>query len=375
MAISVGIEEITSGYNLSKINSNFVAITQALADVVSRSGGSPNNMTSSLDMDSNNIINGGNADFESVTIGGTTFLSEALAEGDAGWSPQFAIASDGNRRVLQLTGYTGGEGTEPTENVGEYVSSSGYTATIGSATDIRGATGASGAGSGDMVAAQNLNDVADKPTAFTNIKQAATESATGVVELATTAEAAAGADTTRAVTAAGLAAALATILPIGVIVDYGGVTAPTKWLLCYGQAISRTTYSALFTAIGTTWGAGNGTTTFNVPDLRGRVTAGQDDMGGTSANRLTTTYGGPNGDTLGATGGSEFHSLTGAQNGPHQHQIPIADDFGEFGSTAVPNTNQTTILGYVLTVSSGSGDGHNNVQPTAITNKMIYAGV
>jgi hypothetical protein len=67
---------------------------------------------------------------------------------------------------------------------------------------------------------------------------------------------------------------LYTDTPIGSIVPYGGTTAPSGWLLCQGQAISRTTYSDLFSAIGTTFGAGNGSTTFNLPDLREATTKG-----------------------------------------------------------------------------------------------------
>src|SRR3990167_8716026 len=74
---------------------------------------------------------------------------------------------------------------------------------------------------------------------------------------------------------------------VGVVVSFAGSTAPSKWLLCYGQAISRTTYAALFAVISTTYGVGDGSTTFDLHDLRGRVVAGKDDMGGTSANRLT----------------------------------------------------------------------------------------
>ena len=103
------------------------------------------------------------------------------------------------------------------------------------------------------------------------------------------------------------------IVPIGSVVDFAGDPAPNGWLLCFGQAISRTTYSALFAVLGMTYGAGDGSTTFNLPDLRGRVVAGQDDMGGSSANRLTNQSGGLNGDTLGATGGAETHTLTTAQ--------------------------------------------------------------
>src|SRR5690606_13639822 len=95
------------------------------------------------------------------------------------------------------------------------------------------------------------------------------------------------------------------LVPTGAVVPFAGSTAPSGWLLCDGSAVSRTTYSDLFSAISTTYGAGDESTTFNVPDLRGRVVAGKDDMGGTSANRLTDQSGGLDGDTLGDTGGAE----------------------------------------------------------------------
>lgn len=66
----------------------------------------------------------------------------------------------------------------------------------------------------------------------------------------------------------------ANILPAGLILPFGNTTAPTGFLACDGSAISRTTYATLFAAIGTTWGTGNGSTTFNVPDLRGAFLRG-----------------------------------------------------------------------------------------------------
>ena len=75
-------------------------------------------------------------------------------------------------------------------------------------------------------------------------------------------------------------------VPAGCVMPYAGATAPDGWLLCHGQAVSRTTYADLFGAIGTAYGPGDGSTTFNLPDLRGRVAAGRDDMGGTDAGRL-----------------------------------------------------------------------------------------
>jgi len=156
--------------------------------------------------------------------------------------------------------------------------------------------------------------------------------------------------------------------PSGVVSPYAGTTAPSGWLLCYGQAINRTTYAALFTAISTTYGVGDGSTTFNVPDLRGRVVAGQDDMGGTSANRLTDKSGGLDGDTLGDTGGSETHILTVDELASHTHTLTgiSTDDSGtstvELGATG-PST--------INTGSTGSNTAHNNVQPTIILNYII----
>jgi microcystin-dependent protein len=105
----------------------------------------------------------------------------------------------------------------------------------------------------------------------------------------------------------------------GEIRTYGGTSAPTGWLLCYGQAISRTTYAALFAVIGTTYGSGDGSTTFNVPDLRGRFPLGQDDMGGSAANRVTSAASGLDGATLGASGGAQTVTLSTSEVPSHTH--------------------------------------------------------
>jgi hypothetical protein len=120
------------------------------------------------------------------------------------WSPVLAIATDGARRVFQVVDWTGGDGDTP--DTGDYVGSSGLVASIGDGVDVRGPQGLSGNGSGDMLAANNLSDVASAATAFAAIKQAATTTATGVVELATDAETLAKSDTARALTPSNLAA-------------------------------------------------------------------------------------------------------------------------------------------------------------------------
>lgn len=183
--------------------------------------------------------------------------------------------------------------------------------------------------------------------------------------------------------------------PIGIIMDYAGATAPTGWLLCYGQAVSRTTYADLFAVVGTAFGVGDGSTTFNVPDLRGRIIAGKDNMGGTAATRLTTGRGGVDGITLGAVGGSETHTLTAAQmpahthtgttasSGNHSHTISYADRGDGFGGSpsmstvAGAETKTTSTAGAhthtFTTDSAGTGGAHANVQPTMVLNKIIRA--
>ena len=188
------------------------------------------------------------------------------------------------------------------------------------------------------------------------------------------------------VTLAKLAAAVqALLVPSGAVSPYAGASEPTGWLFCRGQTISRTTYAALFAAIGTTYGAGDGSTTFTLPDLRGRVVAGQDDMGGTSANRLTGLSGGVDGDVLGAAGGAETHTLTEAQLAAHRH-LTVVDQSNGTTLSATNSIVKSRSSGgdgnYVLesstseptfgrTSSTGSGAAHNNVQPTIILNYII----
>lgn len=93
-------------------------------------------------------------------------------------------------------------------------------------------------------------------------------------------------------------------IPLGGMIPYTGTAAPNSaFVFPYGQAISRSTYSTYFTLVSTTYGTGDGSTTFNVPDIRGRVIAGKDDMGGSAAGRLTVANFGFDGTVLGNAGG------------------------------------------------------------------------
>lgn len=140
-------------------------------------------------------------------------------------------------------------------------------------------------------------------------------------------------------------------------------SAPSGWLECYGQAVSRTTYAALYAAIGDSYGAGNGSTTFNLPDCRGRVIAGWDMMGGVSADRLTnpaSTIGGIDGDTFAAAGGEEAHVQTVSQLAAHNHGSVIKPG----SSTASIGGSNSGVSG--TTDTKGNSAAFNVVQPTII---------
>jgi len=158
-----------------------------------------------------------------------------------------------------------------------------------------------------------------------------------------------------------------TSIPAGVVAPYAGTSAPTGWLLAYGQAVSRETYSDLFTAISDTYGAGDGSTTFNLPDLRGRVAAGKDNMGGSAANRLTTPI---DGTILGDNGGSQNHTLVADELPAHTHNYDQAS--GTVNAGAGGDVSAIASLTPAqATSSTGGGSAHNNVQPTLVLNYII----
>jgi microcystin-dependent protein len=161
------------------------------------------------------------------------------------------------------------------------------------------------------------------------------------------------------------------LVPIGCGTDYWGTSAPTGWLFAYGQtldSVANPEYAALFAVLGTTYG-GTGATAFMLPDKRGRVSVGQDDMGGTSANRLTGATGSLDGDTLGATGGAETVTLSSDQMPAHTHTVGTQTDDGAAGTFLLRRGTSATATHE--SSSKGGGQPHNNVQPSIVCNYII----
>ena len=194
-----------------------------------------------------------------------------------------------------------------------------------------------------------------------------------------------------AVTAAKLdSAAVSVLMPTSTILPYAGSAAPTGYFLCDGSAKSRTTYAGLFAIIGTTYGAGNGSTTFNIPDLRGRVIAGLDSDSGGFADRLTTgsaadlngrllgANNGNPGDTGRGTNGAQEHLLTASELPQHTHTFSgtVSLDGTAAGTppTEIMMDNDGNGTASNVTTANGGNAGdqaHNNVQPTIILNYII----
>lgn len=194
-------------------------------------------------------------------------------------------------------------------------------------------------------------------------------------------------------------------VPTGSLQAFAGASAPTGYLLCDGSAVSRTTYAALFAAVGTAWGVGNGSTTFNLPDFRGKVIVGAGGSfslaatGGEASHTLTNTEL-PNvtvnvsGTLSGSTdaGGAHTHTVT---DPGHSHSVSSgysgAGTAGNVSGASGPTTNLSTgsattgiTIGSASThthtlsasvsasgTTGGGGAAHNNMQPYAVANVII----
>jgi microcystin-dependent protein len=161
----------------------------------------------------------------------------------------------------------------------------------------------------------------------------------------------------------------ASLTPTGGIILWPTDTAPSGFLLCSGQAVNRTTYATLFALIGTTYGVGDSSTTFNVPDLRGRFALGKDNMGGSSANRCTDAAA----DTIGSSAGAETHvhttgnvTLSAAQSGLPAHTHTLYADGNSAGNSSgyVASSNSSYPKSYYPSTTANSAaaaaEAHNH---------------
>lgn len=153
-------------------------------------------------------------------------------------------------------------------------------------------------------------------------------------------------------------------LKIGTILHFAGNILPEGYMRCDGSAISRETYSELFEIIGTTYGAGDGVTTFNIPDFSGRVAVG---------NSGDTYY------PLGGAGGEKTHTLTVDEIPNHAHTMTSYYDDANYNTGTIPSDNGRYSLPYDAgnitrtqsTNAAGGGQAHNNMQPYLVINYII----
>jgi microcystin-dependent protein len=157
-------------------------------------------------------------------------------------------------------------------------------------------------------------------------------------------------------------------LPIGSVVEWFSTTIPTNWLECNGQAISRTEYAELFAVIGTKYGSGDGSTTFNLPNIKGKTTVGLD-IDDTDFNEL------------GKTGGEKTHTLTENEIPPMDVHMTQHTWFDRGGLEAGGAVNRKVVAGggtggspeFVIGTVNGGGQAHNNLQPYIVSNYIIKA--
>lgn len=157
---------------------------------------------------------------------------------------------------------------------------------------------------------------------------------------------------------------LTVLLPTGTVLPFAGSSAPSGYLLCFGQLISRATYSALFGVIGTTFGVGDGTTTYQLPDMRGNLPAGADNIGGTPANRLT-------GYVVGTSGGTQSQTISTTNLPAHNHAVT---DPGHVHTITDPGHVHTQPGGFTFVIS-GSGSGVLNVGSAGVTDASTPSAV
>lgn len=314
----------------------------------------------------------------SVTVG-TGSKSFTLAAAINIATGQYLIVSDqsnaGNFVYGQITAWNPATKVVTIGSVAVIGGSGTISAWNASVAGAQGPTGPSGPGTGDMLKANNLSDVASASAALANIGGAplANPVFTGTVQMP---DQTAGDSSSKAANTRFVTSAVNSALPTGVFLPYGGGSLPSALFVWgNGTAISRTTYANLFSTYGTQFGNGDGSTTFNVPDARCCVIAGVDNMGSAGIRGLLS--GAPiSSSTLGAAGGTALFALSIPNLPAHNHfissngvAVALAQAFGgngQAGYAGGQNVNSVT-----TTQNTGSGAGFSLVQPTLLLNFII----
>src|SRR6056297_1600639 len=143
------------------------------------------------------------------------------------------------------------------------------------------------------------------------------------------------------------------LMPVGFVGPFAGTSAPQGWLFCNGQTVPRAAFPELFSVIGESFGIGDGTTTFNLPDLRDRFAIGTRSIGGTVVDRVTNYN-----TDLGDTGGKDKHQLTESEMPSHNHSNGFGGAIGGKGSN---NANINPVYELVDTGSTGGDQPHDNM--------------
>lgn len=246
MSKKATLTNVSSGYSSgATLNDNFERLNKQFENTVSLDGSVPNAMGGDLDLDSNNLLNVGRVEVDELYLVGEKVVT-------VGTTPKWegSWTAGKNYALNDIVQYSGSSyiATQPH-------TSGSFSADLSSHKwELMVQQGSAGPGTGDMLAANNLSDLTDTLQARANL---------GVGNLANE-----------------YAARHA-----GFISYFAGAYTPQGWLYCDGREVNRFTYDDLYNVIGTLYGSGNGTSTFNLPDLRGEFIRGLDSGRGVDIGR------------------------------------------------------------------------------------------
>jgi len=363
---------------VATINANSALIETALENTLSRDGTSPNTMGASLDMNSNRILNlpaavGSTepvrkAEFDAATSE-LADLSDAVADAEAAQAAAEAAqaAAEAAQAAAELAASQSQEGT---------IADNAVTNAKMADNAVNTAEIVNGAVTNAKLADMGNNLIKARKTASTGVPEDCTLSQ--VLDFLTVTRGSifyrgssswlglgpgtagqvlqtngAGADPSWVTPAAN---------PTGTIIAFADDAAPTGYLECDGSAVSRSTYSALFAVVGTTWGAGNGSTTFNVPDLRGEFLRGWDHGKGTDSGR---TFASSQSEMIGPHSHTASSSGSTSSDGAHTHTVSVYDSAG---GSLVPQTANTGGSPAVSATTSSSGAHTHTVSVSTTVN-------